>query len=264
MSSEHLQFAIRLARQTGDILLEYFRSVKLNTNLKSDNSIVTEADLTADKFIAESINKTYPNDLLLSEELQTRYSVIDQEAGNVVWIVDPLDGTTNFSLGFQFWGVLIARVKDGTPNTAVLYFPLLDECYSTQLGQGAYLNGDQIHVETPSKDRPKSFFACCSRTFRRYKVSVPYKTRILGSAAYTFCALARGIAILGFEATPKIWDISGAWLLVREAGGIIETLDGSHPFPLKSNLDYAHENYPTLAAANRKIAISARSQIIPR
>ena len=76
--------------------------------------------------------------------------------------------------------------------------------------------------------------------------------------------VARGVSLLAFEATPKIWDIAAPWLLVQEAGGVIETLDGSQPFPLKPDIDYARQNYPTLAAATSDLAIRAHQQIIPK
>jgi myo-inositol-1(or 4)-monophosphatase len=73
--------------------------------------------------------------------------------------------------------------------------------------------------------------------------------------------VARGIAVLGFEATPKIWDITGSWLLVEEAGGTIETLQGSEPFPLETAMDFAGMDFPTLASATPQLASKAREQI---
>jgi myo-inositol-1(or 4)-monophosphatase len=259
-----LQYAIQTARKAGQLLLQYFHSANLQTNLKTDRSLVTEADLAVDRLITAAIQERYPDELLISEELQPDYPPGKGRRAQKAWIVDPLDGTTNFGLGLHFWGVLLARLVEGWPDTAVLYFPLIDELYSAQSGQGAYLNGKPIRVQTPNENRPLSFFACCSRTHRHYQVSVPYKTRILGSAAYTLCAVARGTAILGFEVSPKIWDIASAWLLVNEAGGAIETLDKSQPFPLRPGVDYPRQCYPTLAAATPELIKKARIQITPR
>jgi myo-inositol-1(or 4)-monophosphatase len=98
-----------------------------------------------------------------------------------------------------------------------------------------------------------SFFACCSRTHQRYAVSIPYKSRILGSAAYNFCMLARGSACVSFEAAPKIWDIAAAWLLVQEAGGTIAAYMGEPPFPILPMKNYASIDFPTLAAASQEL-----------
>jgi myo-inositol-1(or 4)-monophosphatase len=105
-------------------------------------------------------------------------------------------------------------------------------------------------VRAPDPTQPMSFFACCSRTFRRFNISVPYKPRILGSSAYSFCLVARGSALLGFDATPKIWDLSAVWLLVEEAGGIIQSFEDVQVFPLGTNIDYSTTSFSTLAAAN--------------
>jgi myo-inositol-1(or 4)-monophosphatase len=244
--------------------MEHFRSTNLQTDLKKDRSVVTEADLAADRLIARAIKERYPKDHLLSEELQPEYS---SEAGtqNVrIWVVDPLDGTTNFSLGLHLWGVSLARLVDGWPETAVLYYPAIEELYSAQKGQGTYLNGQRIQVYSPKDARPLSFFACCSRTYRRYHVNLPYKTRILGSATYTLCAVARGAAILGFEATPKIWDLAAGWLVVYEAGGTTEALTENKPFPVQPGCSYAQQSFPTLAAATPELIQQARHQITPK
>jgi myo-inositol-1(or 4)-monophosphatase len=256
---------VDLTRETGRMLSENFHHDDSEPSLKADHSLVTQADREADELILHAIQERFPGETIISEELNPQLkdgeSLDDLET---IWVVDPLDGTTNFSLGLHYWGTLIARIERGWPAEAVMYFPLLDELFSAQKGQRALLNGQQIHVEPPDPRRPVSFFACCSRTFRNYEVSLPYKARILGSAAYSLSAVARGVALLAFEATPKIWDIAAPWLLVQEAGGIIWTLDGSQPFPLNEGTDYSRQSYPTLAAATQKLAQKARRSITPK
>lgn len=255
-----LKFARDLANLTGEKLLDYFKSKGSFTSLKEDYSVVTEADLAADQMIAEAINREFPGDSLISEELQPTIG----ETNSSIWIVDPLDGTTNFSLGMPIWGVSIARVVNGWPTIAAVYFPVLGEMFTAQGGAGAYLNGEKIHTQPPIPSKPSSFFSCCARTFQHYDVSIPYKIRILGSACYSMCAVARGMAVVGFEATPKIWDISAIWLVVSEAGGEIDTIESSKPFPLQANNDYRRRNYPLIAAADREVLTKARRQIKPK
>lgn len=256
-----LQFALQLALKAGELLTDFYQAHDSHAKVKIDHSIVTEADKAADRLISQSIQESYPQDILLSEEINP---VLSSEASNPVWIIDPLDGTTNFFLGLPIWGVSIARLVGGMPEIAVLNFPLLGELYHAQFDQGAYLNNERIRVKPPHPDQPAAFFSCCSRTNRRYSITVPYKTRILGSAAYGLCSVARGSAVLGFEATPKIWDIAAAWLLVNEAGGVIEIYSGSSPFPLIPGTDYSRQNFPTLAAPNHELITRARSQITPK
>jgi myo-inositol-1(or 4)-monophosphatase len=264
MKNANLDFATHLAEEAGNVALEAFQKGKAATALKPDRTVVTETDGVVDQILTNAIHKQYPDDVLMSEESQPSYSPSSDTLAPAVWIIDPIDGTTNFSLGLHIWGVLITRLVGGYPDTAALNFPLVNELYTTQKGQGAYLNGRAIHVEPADKERPYSFFACCSRTYRNYLVNIPYKIRILGSSAYTFCAVARGAALLGFDARPKIWDFAGAWLLVQEAGGVIETLDGSQPLPLRTGMDYAHQYFPLLAAASPELLVWARKKIVPR
>ncbi|OGO64921.1 MAG: hypothetical protein A2030_03790, partial [Chloroflexi bacterium RBG_19FT_COMBO_50_10] len=228
--------------------------------LKADHSFVTEVDLAADRLIAQAIHQHAPDEILLSEELQTGLASLEP----AVWVVDPLDGTTNYSLGLHVWGVSIARLVAGQPELGVLYFPLIEELYVAERGQGAYWNSDPIHVRLPDPQQPWPFFSCCSRTHRRYTITIPYKPRILGSAAYSFCMLARGTAAVAFEASPKVWDLSAAWLLVQEAGGVIAPLKGEDPFPVVPDRDYAKLSFPTLAAASVALLTTSHQQIQPK
>lgn len=253
-------FAEKLAVKTGKHLLGYFSPEGTDTTVKEDYSVVTEADLSADKIIAASIHDSYPGESLISEELQPSIG----DPGGPIWVVDPLDGTTNFSLGMPIWGVSIARLIDGWPSIGAVYFPVLDELFSAQKGSGAFLNGEKISTKPPIPGQPNSFFSCCTRTHRYYDISIQYKTRILGSACYSFCAVARGMAVVGFESTPKIWDLAASWLIVEEAGGTIEAINGSQPFPVGKNLDFRKISYPILSGADSELVSKARGQIKPK
>jgi myo-inositol-1(or 4)-monophosphatase len=256
-----VEFVSDLARNTGEMLIEYYCKADFYETLKTDNSIVTEADLAADRLIQAAIRKEFPNEYILSEEV---YSNTPHEQNDPIWIIDPIDGTTNFSLGLHIWGVLITKLSRGWPVLTAMYFPMLKELFTAQKGEGAYLNNKPIYVKEPDPNKGTAFFACCSRTHREYNVTVPYKARILGSAAYSFCNIARGTATVAFEAKLKIWDIAGAWLLVREAGGIIDSYDGPLPFPFRAGIEYQNHNFPTLAGANSQLLDQTRKQIKPK
>lgn len=260
-----LSFTVQLAQDAGNLLLEYFQHSNKKISYKNDWSVVTEADLAVDRYISGELKRRYPGDRILSEELSP---FLEAAKGELIegptWIVDPLDGTTNFTLGLPFWGILLARTQSGIPDLTVMYFPVLDELYTAMDGQGAYLNQEPIHTsQSPSNSTP-TFFACCSRAHRMYEIKIPYKTRILGSAAYTFCLVGRGSALIGLEATSKIWDIAGPWLLIKESGGIIEPYSGKQPFPIVTGVHYENENFATLAAATPDLMIKARNWIRPK
>ncbi len=155
-----LDLAIQLARQAGELLVRFHASGELDARLKADYSLVTQADIESDQLIAGTIRQSFPDDLLLSEELQPDYTPTPAASAAAVWVIDPLDGTTNFHLGLPFWGVSIARVVAGWPETAVLYFPQLGELYSAQKGQGASLNGRRCRCgATSSASCPSSLAA---------------------------------------------------------------------------------------------------------
>ncbi|MFZ2096742.1 MAG: inositol monophosphatase family protein [Anaerolineales bacterium] len=250
-------FAVQLALKAGNLLREFFNPAGIHASVKPDHTVVTEADLAADTFITHEIQMHYPNDVIISEE-SSHLLNNDQTS---IWIIDPLDGTTNFSLGLAIWGVSIARIVNGIPALGVLYFPIINELYTTRRGSGSFLNQKSILVRAPDPSQPMSFFACCSRSFRYYNISVPYKPRIMGSAAYTFCMVARGSALLGFDAAPKIWDLAAAWLLVEQAGGKIAAFEGSPAFPISSQDNFSLCNYPTLAAATPEVFLTGQKKI---
>jgi myo-inositol-1(or 4)-monophosphatase len=251
-----LEFSIDLAHQAGKLLAEFYVPFGIAATEKLDQSLVTQADLAADRLITNKIRSQYPDDLILSEESNTQSGDLDRP----IWIIDPLDGTTNFSLGLPIWGVSIARLINGLPHTGVVYFPMVNELYTAEAGKGASLNQTALNPDSELHDQ-KSFFSCCSRTIRHYQVNLSYKTRILGSAAYSICCVARQSAIMSMEMTPKIWDIAAVWLIIQESGFEISVLEGDSPFPLQSSVDYQRKSYPTIAAKDENSLSRLRSAV---
>ena len=255
-----LKFTEDLAAQTGELLETFFQLDGIDADVKSDRTLVTEADLSADRFVREAIQGAFPEDEILTEE--TNPASIDPT--KPLWVIDPLDGTTNFALGLHIWGVSIARIIDGFPDTAALHFPLLGELYSAQRGEGAFLNGEPLTVKPLRSNMPTAFFTCCSRSIRHYHLDIRYKFRLLGAAAYDFCLVARGGAIAGFQANTKIWDIAAGWLVLEEAGGAVKLHPSGTPFPYFADRQRPNTSFPTLMAANPEIASSIGPAIIKR
>ena len=253
-----VDFAKSLAIKTGKLLLDYFQPSGIQVKVKSDHTVITEADLAADRLVTESIHKQFPAEGVLSEEQQTTYP----NDKKYVWVIDPLDGTTNFSLGLPIWGISIARLESGTPTLGVVYFPLLDELYYAQSNAGAYVNDRPLQVQPPQAEQPTTFFSCCSRSHKRYEIKIPYKTRIMGSATYNLCSVARGSAVLSLDVIAKIWDISAGIVILSEAGGFVGALEGELPYPLSSGHDYEKVYIPTLGAASEQLLDRAQKQIL--
>ncbi len=256
MAITRLELAVDAALQTGKLLQEYFHKGNLQAALKADHTLVTEADQAADRLIQEMISREFPDDKILSEEGNTIFPHSQH-----VWVIDPLDGTVNFSQGLNYWGVSIAHLVDGYPQTAALYFPETEELFSAVKGQGAELNGVSLQVIENSSDALFPIFAHCSRMDQRYEVNLPYKKRSLGAAAYHLCLISKNTAILAFESTPKIWDYAGSWLIVSEAGGVIESLGKKGPFPAQAGADYQEISFSIIAAASDEILTEAKKNI---
>ncbi len=252
-------FVNDLVQETGEILLNLYHDPQTQSRIKADYTLLTDADLAANEHITASIRRQFPNDHILSEEQETR----DPETPGPTWVVDPLDGTTNFSLGVHYWGVSVARILDGWPQVAGLSFPVFKETYMARRGEGAYLNAVPLRLAPETAQPPVSLFTCDSRTFRRYQVKLRQKPRILGSAAYNFCSIARGVSLLGFESRPHIWDIAGSWLVLEEAGGFLRSWQ-KQPFPMRPGKDYRKTTFPTLGAARQDGIDLATQHITPR
>jgi len=249
--------ARKAALQTGKTLFGLYQKGGQTGFLKEDHTLVTEADKAADKMIQKMILDDFPGDKVLSEEGSTIYPNSEH-----VWIIDPLDGTVNFSQGLGFWGVSIAHLENGLPQSAALYFPVTDEFYSAVKGKGAYLNDKPLKVSADFEEILFPIFVHCSRMHKRYTVDLPYKTRSLGAAAYHLCMVAKNKAALAFESTVRIWDIAASWLVVTEAGGVIAPYGDTQPFPAEPETDYKKIPFATIAAASEDVLTEARNNII--
>ena len=259
MDPTRLELAKTSAVLVGKELLDHFYNGNRQGDQKPDRTLVTEADKKADQYLQELIREAFPSDGILSEESSTTYPDTDD-----VWVLDPLDGTQNFSLGLHYWGVSIAHLKSGYLKNAAVYFPVIDELYYASAGKGAKFNGSPLTESNPPIKTQFPVFVHCSRLYRNYQVSVKYKKRSLGAAAYHLCLVPKGAAVLALESQPRIWDIAASWLIVKEAGGLIQTLGDRDPFPAEAGIDYADHPFPVLAATNQEMMTYAVKNISKR
>lgn len=245
-----LDFAQTLAAATGDLLMTRRASVPART--KHDGSLVTDADEEADRFIHAALRRRYPTHGIVSEELA---QAVGHEAYQ--WVVDPLDGTTNFVLGLPVWGVLLCLLHEGQPLLTVQEYPQLKERYHAVRGAGAFGQGERLCPAADNTLNGHQFLVCCSRAWRHLDVRLPPKPRILGSAGYDLMLVARGVATVGVTLTPHLWDLAGGWLAIEEAGGCVQVLDGAAPFPVLPGANYRDRTYPILFAANGALLAQA-------
>lgn len=222
---------------------------KVTASRKADGSLVTQTDHAVDQFVTTELGNAYPDHAILSEERNTTYSPTQP----FTWVIDPLDGTTNFARGIPIWGVSIALLFYGSPVIGLLAFPSLHEHFAAIVTRGATQNDVPIHTAHETTSDDQHFYMLCTRTPRRYRINTPLKPRILGSAAYHIAAVANGSALAGIESTPKLWDIAAALLILTEAGGVYRPLDDRDAiFPLPAEaMEYERISYPLLMAANQ-------------
>lgn len=215
------------------------------SDVKSDGSLITACDRWSDAALVSGLAELYPADGVLSEEGERRVP-----ATRAYWVVDPLDGTTNFASGIPYWAISMARFEDGRPVLAVLDVPPLRQRIVAVRGQGAWRNGKPLLP--PSRQDPTSSCASlCSRSIgvlqklpdRRF----PGKIRLLGVASLNLVSVAMGQTVAALEATPKIWDLAAAWLVLTELGCPVRWLQIS-PERLTPGSDLSAADFPVLVA----------------
>ena len=230
---------------------------KTNVRYKGRADLVTEADLAAQEVVRQIVLGSFPDHSFLGEEDTGGKPTSRAEYR---WIVDPVDGTTNYAHGVPHFAVSLALEREGTPLVGAVYDPMLDECFTAVAGQGARLNGRPIRV---SQTTELSDALACMGFPADLKRDSPdllvfleavfqcQGIRRTGSATLNFCYLAAGRFDAIWNFATKIWDVAAGSLIVSEAGGIITAPDGS-PFILEQPR-YVAAATPALHGQLRKL-----------
>ncbi len=233
-----LNVAIKAARAAGAIINRAALDVEsVRISQKQINDFVTEVDHASEKIIIETLLTAYPGHGILAEESGSEYGAKDSE---FVWIIDPLDGTTNFIHGFPVYCVSIALAVRGKVEQAVIFDPSRNDLFTATKGRGAYLNERRIRVSkrTQLKDclistgfpfRPGDNF----KSYLNMMADVMQRTAGLrrpGAAALDLAYVAAGFTDGFFETGLSIWDVAAGSLLVTEAGGLVGNFTGEADF----------------------------------
>ncbi|AKH88201.1 inositol-1-monophosphatase [Edwardsiella tarda] len=238
-----LNIAVRAARKAGNLIAKSYETPDaVEASQKGSNDFVTNVDRDAEHLIIETIRKSYPQHTIISEECGELLG----EDHEIQWVIDPLDGTTNFIKRLPHFSVSIAVRIKGRTEVAVVYDPMRNELYTATRGQGAQLNGYRLrtgqakdlngtilatgfpfkvkhHAATYIKMVDKLFTQCAD--FRR-----------TGSAALDLAYVAAGRVDGFFEIGLKPWDFAAGELLVREAGGLVTDFVGGHGYLASGNV----------------------------
>jgi myo-inositol-1(or 4)-monophosphatase len=222
---------------------------RASAQLKPDGTLVTACDLWSDQTIVRGLRTLYPGEGVLSEEGDCRLP--DSSA---FWVVDPLDGTTNFAAGIPCWSISLARFEAGVPVLGILDVPPLRLRIVARAGRGAWSNG--IPLEPPAaKPHPGGCVSLCSRSIgvlpKRPGHPFPGKVRMFGVASLNLASVAMGQTVAALEATPKIWDLAAAWVVLRELSCPLCWLVRD-PAQILPGTDLAVTGFPVLAASEEK------------
>lgn len=235
-------------RQMEDALLkagrylarDYGEVENLQVSRKGSGSFVTSADLKAEKIIVEELRESFPDYPIVSEEAGLIKA--EKEGSKYTFILDPIDGTTNFMHGLPFFCISLA-LQETLPNgkkeivEAAVYTPIFDEMYVAVKGEGAKVNNKRLKVSARNKLEDGIFAAYLAKYDKKQRAcdqaalnSATLHTRILGSAALELCFVAAGKLEGMWHWGLKPWDIAAGSLIVKEARGMVSEIDGGDDY----------------------------------
>jgi myo-inositol-1(or 4)-monophosphatase len=239
---EFLEVGIEAARKAGEIILGHAgRLSRSDIASKRTFDFVTQVDLESEQAVIRTIRERFPDHLFYTEE-----SLKESREGGCRWIVDPLDGTTNFIHGYPVLSVSIALERDGEVVVGVIYDPLRSELFTAVKGEGARLDGRELSVSPPRPlnecvvltgfpFRMKEHTSMYLEMFRNIFLKVG-DLRRCGSAALDLAYVAAGRGDGFFEIGLGAWDVAAGSLMVREAGGLVTDFGGGPGFLSTGNI----------------------------
>ena len=225
-----VEIAAEIARESGAVISEFARR-RIGFELKGTYDLVTEADRASEQLIVERLHQQFPTHTIVAEE-----GGGNDGSSEYCWYVDPLDGTTNFAHGFPVYNVSLGLERCGEIVAGVIYDPTRDEMFQAELGSGAFLNGEPIHV-TPTARIDDSLSATGFPSRKRHQsvnihfyyqlAMMSHGVRRAGAAALDLAYVACGRLDFFWEFALKPWDVAAGSLLVREAGGLCTDMLGA-------------------------------------
>ena len=240
-----VNIALRAARKAGDLILRATKRIDLvRIDEKSRNDFVTDIDYAAEKEIIYHLRKAFPAHTIVSEEA----GLLEGEDSDYQWIMDPLDGTTNFIHGVPHFGVSIACKHKDKIEHAVIVDPMRQEEFTASRGRGAFLNGNRIRISSqpflsgsliatgipfssPSIEYMDAYLACLNDLAKESS-----GIRRLGAASLDLAYVAAGRFDAFWEMNLKPWDIAAGVLLIKEAGGMVGDFHGGNTYLKSGNI----------------------------
>jgi len=221
-----------IVRECGNIILNAKRNSEMVDEKAGRANFVTTYDKLVQKELEEKLMKAFPEATFVGEEEDVHQSI----KSGYAFIVDPIDGTTNFIKDYKTSCISVGLSKDGEPFMGVVYNPYLNEMFTAQKGKGAFCNGKPIHVSKEPLSNGLVLFGSApyneELSKKSFELAYAYFDKALdirrsGSAALDLCSIASGRAELYFELILQPWDYAAGMLIVTEAGGQVTCVDGT-------------------------------------
>ncbi len=230
--SPNLNIMIKASQKASKALIRDFGEIeKLQVSVKGPSNFVTNADIKAEKIIIEELMKAKKNYSIISEEDGSK---INSDSENV-WIIDPIDGTSNFLHGIPHFAISIALKSNNEIISGLIYDPIKDEMFYAEKNSGAFFNNQRIKVS-----KKKEIEDCLFATGGKEKVISDFITRKTGSAALDMAYVAAGRYDGYFQNNLNLWDVAAGIIIIKEAGGIVNEINLSN-----------HNNIKIIASSSR-------------
>lgn len=245
-----------IIKSAGAILMSYFRT-EFPSREKEQGGPVTPADLASEKYLIEHLKGLVPQASFFAEE-----SGASGTNDDYCWVIDPLDGTTNFIHGLPYFCISVALTFKGKPIVAAIYQPLLDDFYYAQKGQGAFLNGKKILVSSATSLQKSMILVGLPMTYHDTYHDLIEKLPSLGPKLYSFRHLGAAALDCAYVASGRLdavfftglawWDVAAGMLLIEQAGGIVTDFQGNA----------LTQDYRSCIGANKQIFNELRQLLI--
>jgi len=223
--SPNLNIMIKASQKASKALIRDFGEIeKLQVSVKGPSNFVTNADTKAEKIIIEELMKAKKNYSIISEE---DGSQINSDSENV-WIIDPIDGTSNFLHGIPHFAISIALKSNNEIISGLIYDPIKDEMFYAEKNNGAFFNNQRIKVS-----KKKEIENCLFATGGKEKIISDFITRRTGSAALDMAYVAAGRYDGYFQNNLNLWDVAAGIIIIKEAGGIVNEINLSNRSNIK-------------------------------
>ncbi|XP_054156705.1 inositol monophosphatase 1-like [Oppia nitens] len=242
MNAEELlkceQLAVRLAIDAGRMMTTASDKQRRGHGKESPIDLVTETDGQVERYLFGELGKSYPDHRFVGEEQTNGFGDGQGLTSAPTWIIDPIDGTTNFVHNNPFTCIAIALAIQREPVLGIVYNPFLDKLYTARKGSGAYCNGRPIRVREPCESLAKALvvggIGADSDPEKRRQMAANFGrmafathgVRCLGSCALEMCYVAEGYADANWAIGVHVWDLAAASLIITEAGGVVVDTEG--------------------------------------